>query len=64
MTPELPQSIRHFVQPATARRAPAGRHRRRQPRGRRMRERRTACIMMLFGILLGGLELLIVLSYV
>jgi hypothetical protein len=28
-----------------------------------MRERRTACIMMMFGIVLGSLELYIILSY-
>ena len=64
MTPELPQSIRYLVQPDGPRPAAVKRHRRRQPRDRQMRERRTAYIMMFFGIVLGGLELFIVLSYV
>jgi hypothetical protein len=64
MTPELPQSIRYLVQPDRTRPAAVKKHRRRQPRDRQMRERRTAYIMMFFGIVLGGLELFIVLSYV
>jgi hypothetical protein len=64
MTPGLPQSIRYLVQPDRARPAAVKKHRRRQPRDRQMRERRTAYIMMFFGIVLGGLELFIVLSYV
>jgi hypothetical protein len=36
---------------------------RRPPRKRRMRARRTAAIMVGFGIVLGGVELLILLSY-
>jgi hypothetical protein len=64
MTPELPQSIRYLIQPDTVHPTTVKKHRRRQPRDRQMRERRTAYIMMFFGIVLGGLELFIVLSYV
>jgi hypothetical protein len=64
MTPELPQSIRYLIHRDKTRPAPVRKYRRRQPRDRQMRERRTAYIMMFFGIVLGGLELFIVLSYV
>lgn len=59
MTPERSQSIQALSRSGRALPVPA----RRRSRDRQMRERRTACIMMMFGIVLGSLELYIILSY-
>lgn len=63
MTPELPQSIRYLARSGSAQPGAVNKKRHRRSRDRQMRERRTACIMMIFGIVLGSLELYIVLSY-
>jgi hypothetical protein len=69
LSPDMPETIRYLSSrnqvhsdpvAGPERTAPPSRRRR---QSRQMRERRTAWIMMGFGLVLGALELFIVLSY-
>jgi hypothetical protein len=70
LSPDMPETIRYLAKdqaqdrrrPSSSSAAPPVRARGRR-RNRQMREKRTAYIMMAFGLLLGALELYIVLSY-
>lgn len=69
LSPDMPETIRYLAKDHTldhrlsgSSSASPSTHGRRR-RNRQMREKRTAYIMMGFGLLLGALELYIVLSY-
>jgi hypothetical protein len=62
-TPELPDALRRLVDDGLRPAARMRRRARRPPAARRMRARRTAAIMIVFGIVLGGVEMFILLSY-
>ena len=62
-TPDLPDALRTLSQRRQRALGPRQGEARQRPRNRRMRARRTAAIMVAFGIVLGCVEMIILLAY-